>query len=95
LNLKQGPKHIKELSKSVGDAKRIGFKLETNVTVEELHQRALEQISNYDVDATVANLMEEMHNSSTPRAYFVTRESIVELNDLESMCKSILSVLTP
>ena len=95
LNLKQGPKHIKELSKSVGDAKRIGFKLETNVTVEELHQRALEQISNYDVDATVANLMEEMHNSSTPRAYFVTRESIVELTDLESMCKSILSVLTP
>jgi len=94
LNLKPGPKHIKELSKTVGDAKRIGFKLETNVTVDELHRRALEQISNYGVDATVANMMEEMHNSLTPRAYFVTRESIVELADLESMCKSILGVLT-
>jgi phosphopantothenoylcysteine decarboxylase/phosphopantothenate--cysteine ligase len=94
LNLQPGPKHIKELSKLVGDAKRIGFKLETNVSVEELHERALEQISNYGVDATVANMMEEMHNSSTPRAYFVTSDSIVELPDMDSMCLSILGVLT-
>ena len=94
MNLQPGPKHIKELAKSVGDAKRIGFKLETNVSVEELHQRALEQISNYGVDATVANMMEEMHNSSTPRAYFVTSDSIVELPDMDSMCLSILGVLT-
>ena len=94
LNLQPGPKHIKELSELVGDAKRIGFKLETNVSVEELHQRALEQISNYGVDATVANMMEEMHNSSTPRAYFVTSDSIVELPDMDSMCLSILGVLT-
>ena len=94
LNLQPGPKHIKELSKSIGDAKRIGFKLETNVTVEELHQRALEQISNYGVDATVANMMEEMHNPSSPRAYFVTIDSIIELSDMDSMCESILGVFT-
>lgn len=94
LNLQPGPKHIKELSKSIGDAKRIGFKLETNVTVEELHQRALEQISNYGVDATVANMMEEMHNPSSPRAYFVTNDSIIELSDMDSMCESILGVFT-
>ena len=94
LNLQPGPKHIKELSKSIGDAKRIGFKLETNVTVEELHQRALEQISNYGVDATVANMMEDMHNPSSPRAYFVTSDSIIELSDMDSMCESILGVFT-
>ena len=94
LNLQPGPKHIKELSKSIGDAKRIGFKLETNVTVEELHQRALEQISNYGVEATVANMMEDMHNPSSPRAYFVTCDSIIELSDMDSMCESILGVLT-
>ena len=94
LNLQPGPKHIKELSKSIGDAKRIGFKLETNVTVEELHQRALEQISNYGVEATVANMMEDIHNPSSPRAYFVTCDSIIELSDMDSMCESILGVLT-
>ena len=94
LNLQPGPKHIKELSKSIGDAKRIGFKLETNVTVEELHQRALEQISNYGVEATVANMMEDIHNPSSPRAYFVTCDSIIELSDMDSMCESILGVFT-
>ena len=94
LELQQGPKHIAELSEMVGSAKRIGFKLETEVTVEQLHSRALEQINQYGVDATVANIMEQMHNPSTPRAYFVTKSSIVELKNLESMCQSILHLLT-
>ena len=94
LRLQQGPKHIAELSGLVGSAKRIGFKLETDVTVEQLHARALEQISNYGVDATVANIMEQMHDSSTPRAYFVTTNSIVELENLQSMCEYILRQLT-
>ena len=94
LELHQGPKHIAELNEVVGSAKRIGFKLETNVTIEQLHSRALEQINEYGVDATVANIMEQMHDESTPRAYFVTKTSIVELENLESMCQSILQLLT-
>ena len=94
IELQQGPKHIAELSELVPTAKRIGFKLETDVSVEQLHSRALEQISQYGVDATVANIMEEMHDSSTPRAYFVTNEAITELDNLEVMAKSILELLT-
>ena len=94
LNLQPGPKHIAELDKYVGQAKRIGFKLETGVTVDELHARALEQISHYGVDATVANIMEKMHDYNTPRAYFVTRDSILELSDMDAMCNSILHLLT-
>ena len=94
IELQQGPKHIAELGELVPAAKRIGFKLETDVSVEQLHSRALEQISQYEVDATVANIMEEMHDSSTPRAYFVTKESITELDNLEVMAKSILELLT-
>jgi len=93
LNLQPGPKHIAELDQYVGTAKRIGFKLETGVTVDELHSRALEQISQYGVDATVANIMEEMHDFDTPRAYFVTGEAITELADMDAMCNSILDVL--
>jgi phosphopantothenoylcysteine decarboxylase/phosphopantothenate--cysteine ligase len=93
LHLKPGPKHISELAEVVGSAKRIGFKLETGVSVEELHIRALQQITDYGVDATVANIMEQMHDKSTPRAYFVTNTSITELHNLESMCDSILNLL--
>lgn len=94
IELQQGPKHIAELSELVGTAKRIGFKLETGVSINQLHRRAKEQISQYGVDATVANIMEQMHDSTTPRAYFVTNESITELDNLEAMAKSILELLT-
>ena len=94
IELQQGPKHIAELSELVGTSKRIGFKLETGVTVEQLHSRAIEQISHYGVDATVANIMEQMHDKSTPRAYLVTKSSIIELENLESMARSILELLT-
>ena len=93
LQLSPGPKHIAELASSVVGAKRIGFKLETGVSVGQLHERALQQIADYGVDATVANIMEQMHDSNTPRAYFVTSDTIIELADLEAMCESILGVL--
>lgn len=94
LNLKPGPKHIEMLAKHVGDVRRIGFKLETGVTVDELHEKSLQQIAQYQVDATVGNIMEHMHDPTTPRAYFVTSNEMIELADLEAMCESILGTLT-
>lgn len=94
LELIPGPKHIRELSKHIGDARRIGFKLETDVSVEQLRKRADEQISTYGVDATVANIMEQMHDPNTPRAYFVTENDMIELHDMNDMCESILNALT-
>ena len=94
LELHPGPKHIKELSEPIGNARRIGFKLETGVTLDQLHTRAQNQIENYGVDATIANLMEEMHDLETPRAYLVTQDGITELPDMDAMCESILNVLT-
>ena len=94
LELQPGPKHIRELAQHIGNVRRIGFKLETNVSVEQLRQRAEDQIATYGVDATVANIMEEMHNPNTPRAYFVTVDGMDELDDMNAMCESILNVLT-
>ena len=62
--------------------------------MEQLRQRAEDQIATYGVDATVANIMEEMHNPNTPRAYFVTVDGMDELDDMNAMCESILNVLT-
>ena len=94
LKLKPGPKHIEMLAKHVEGARRVGFKLETGVTVDELQQKALQQITQYGVDATVANIMEHMHDPTTPRAYFVTSDTMIELTDLDAMCESILGALT-
>ena len=94
LELQPGPKHIKELSEYIGNALRIGFKLETGVSVDQLHKRALDQIETYGVDATIANIMEEMHDPKSPRAYLVTTEGMTELWNMNEMCQSILNVLT-
>lgn len=93
LTLGPGPKHIRELAPHVGDAKRIGFKLETGVSHSELEQAALNQIEQYGVDATIANLMEEMHDPSTPRAYLVTKDGMSPLNSTDEMCAAIEAVL--
>ena len=64
------------------------------VTVDQLRQRAIDQIDTYGVDATVANIMEQMHDPNSPRAYFVTENGMVELQNMNDMCESILNVLT-
>ena len=94
LVLKPGPKHIQELSEMTKNTIRIGFKLETNVAIETLHERSLKQIETYGVDATIANLMEEMNDEQNPRAYIVTIDGITPLENMNSVCESILSVLT-
>ena len=94
LMLKPGPKHILELQKYVHGAKRIGFKLESNVDLSVLKTRAIEQIENYGVDATIANLLEEMNNPSTPRGYIVTPDgNMTALNDVLHLCEEIEQVI--
>ena len=94
LVLKPGPKHIHKLSKLTENTVRIGFKLETNVDLETLQQRALDQINAYGVDATIANIMEQMNDDKSPRAYLVTTSGITPLGDMNGVCESILTVLT-
>lgn len=94
LTLRPGPKHIRELAPNVEGSRRIGFKLETGVSHAELEDRAAQQLETYGVDATIANLMEEMHDPSTPRAYIVTGEGMRPLADGHAMCSAIEGVLT-
>ena len=95
LSLRPGPKHIRELSAHVDGATRIGFKLETGIKESELHERAREQIAEYGVDAVVANLMEQIRDSSTPRAHIVHSDGSVHVADDETeMCKAIDRIIT-
>ena len=94
IELKPGRKHISELSEYIGHSRRIGFKLETNIELNELHKRAKEQLEKYGVDATVANLLEEINNEQTPRAYLVTSDGMQALQSILDVCEAILDVLT-
>lgn len=95
LSLKPGPKHIRELATHVEGATRIGFKLETGIEVSELYERAREQITEYGVDAVVANLMEQVRDSSTPRAHIVHSDGSVQVAaDEIEMCKAIDLIIT-
>ncbi len=94
LVLRPGPKHIRELAEFAKHTVRIGFKLETNVSLETLHQRALQQIETYGVNATIANIMEQMNDDRYPRAYIVTKDGITPLENMKAVCESILTVLT-
>jgi len=89
LDLKPGPKHILELEKMTKGAVRIGFKLESGVSVELLHKRAQEQIDRYGVDATIANILEEIHDDESPRGYIVTSSGIESIENQLQLCQLI------
>ena len=94
ISLAPGPKHIAELAPLVEGARRIGFKLETEVPVKVLVDRAMHQIERYGVDAVVANLKEEVHDSDSPRGRIVLPDgSVRELLDDIELCEAIESLL--
>ena len=94
ISLAPGPKHIAELAPLVEGARRIGFKLETEVPVKVLVDRAMHQIERYGVDAVVANLKEEVHDPDSPRGRIVLPDgSVRELLDDIELCEAIESLL--
>ena len=96
LNLNPGKKHIEELASLVGGSIRIGFKLESNVEVDTLIQRAEAQIERYGVNAVVANLMEEMNDPRKLRARIVHDDGrIVEIEDDFSLVRAIEGIISP
>ena len=94
ISLAPGPKHIAELAPLGEGARRIGFKLETEVPIEVLIDRAMHQIERYGVDAVVANLKEEVHDPDSPRGRIVLPDgSVRELLDDIELCEAIESLL--
>ena len=90
IELKPTLKHISELSEYVGGCIRIGFKLETNVSEDQLIQKSLDQILKYDVDAVVANLLEQIGDPKFPRARLVIPDgSFVVLQTESDLCEEL------
>jgi hypothetical protein len=88
-------KHISELSGLVGDCIRIGFKLETGVSEEELIHKSLNQISKYGVDYVIANILEQIGDKNSPRARMVSNDGSVKVLQNEvDICLEIEKIIS-
>ena len=94
ISLTQGPKHIEKLTPLVGNSIRIGFKLETGVSEDILIKKSKAQILRYNLDAVIANIKEQVHDSNFPRARIVDKDGTVSvLNDYNELCEAIESTI--
>ena len=94
LQLAPGPKHIEEIAHLTEGSVRIGFKLEVDVSVDELLSRAKAQIDKLGTDAVVANLKDEVHDPNTPRGRIVMPDGrILEMEDDVALSRTIESLL--
>ena len=94
ISLTQGPKHIEKLTPLVGNSIRIGFKLETGVSEDILIKKSKAQILRYNLDAVIANIKEQVHDSNFPRARIVDKHGTVSvLKDYNELCEAIESTI--
>jgi len=95
IELRPTLKHISELSGLVGDCIRIGFKLETGVSEEELIHKSLTQISKYGVDYVIANILEQIGDENSPRARLVSNDGSVKVLQNEvDICLEIEKIIS-
>ena len=71
VKLVEGAKHIHELRELTNGATRIGFKLECGIKINDLIHRALALIKGAELDAVIANRLEDLDNPNKPRAHLV------------------------
>lgn len=94
LRLLPGPKHISELSHLVSGCTRVGFKLEVSESENALIDSAMTQITQYGLDAVVANLLSEVKAGRRPRCRLVRPNGDVSpLQDELEMCEAIEALI--
>jgi len=83
-------KHLHSLKEHLSGSKRMGFKLEVGVDEETLITKSMRLISDNDLEAVVANLLDEARGLSSKRCRIVYSNGDVEnIHDLPELCKSI------
>ena len=94
INMATTQKHIPVILKATGQCYSIGFKLESNVDLEQLLEKASSQISRYSLDVVVANRLEDLNNPDTPRAWILESDGKgSEISNLTSLCEVIESLI--
>ena len=87
-------KHLRTLKEHLGGSRRIGFKLEDGVDEETLISKSMSLISENNLEAVVANLLDEAYGRSSKRGRIVFPNGEVEnISNLSGLCKSIESLV--
>ena len=94
IELSPTKKHLQVLKEHVGGSRRIGFKLEVAVDEETLVSRSKTLMSENNLDAVVANLLEEATGQSSNRCRIVFPNGDVEIiQDLSELCEAIEAII--
>ena len=73
FTLSKSLKHLEELKNDVRDSFRIGFKLESNIRLKELVSKATSFVERNELNAVIANRMEDLSDESKNRAHLILR----------------------
>jgi len=93
ISLTPTEKHIPVILNATGKCYSIGFKLESNLNLEQLLEKASSQITRYSLDAVIANRLEDLHDSDSPRAWLLdSNGKSSKIQNLTSLCHIIESL---
>ena len=94
IKLVPSTKHIQELGPVTNGSNRIGFKLESNYTDDELISSAITMMEKYDLNGVVANHLKSIQSNQN-RAFWVDKEGqVTPLNDNLTLAKVIHNHIT-
>ena len=91
--MEPSPRLIETIRKIDPHGKIISFKLETEIDNLELISRAKSHMERFDSDLVVANLLENLDGSGT-RAHLVMADTVIEIPDLEQLCRALNSIIS-
>jgi len=94
IELKPTKKHLQALKEYVAGSRRIGFKLEVGVDQETLISKSKNLIADNELEAVVANFLDEVNGQSDKRCRIVFPNGNVEsIHDLSVLCDSIERII--
>lgn len=95
IELSPTRKHMQELKGHVLKSKRVGFKLEVVADEDELISKSMKLISDNDLEAVVANLLDDVRGRTSTRCRMVFPNGAVErIEDLRGLCEAIEELIS-
>jgi len=95
ITLKPTVKHLKELKEHTIGSKKIAFKLEVNGLEENLIDKSMDLISENELTAVVANMLNDVQGITNSRCRIVFSDGKVsEITDINDMCLEIERIIS-
>lgn len=95
IDLVPTKKHLEELEGYVNESKRIAFKLEAGSDQESLIEKSKTLLSRHNLEAVIANFLDEASGSSPTRCRIVSsRGDVEDISDLRSLCEAIEGIVS-